>query len=224
MDITAFLQTYGSLLISIISLLLSGGALYVTSRVAKTDRLNTNTWATYEAYNSERVRAGRAAARAAMKAHPQGFASLEDYEHHFLHSASTPKHAQELREQEQHLHDLMAFYHQVGLLLKKRLVDRDFTLLMLGAGLDDRWTLLSKIPPLFEDHSKPDGDFPYGGMYFLHEAFLDWQAKRFVGLKQEFKQALVRTQGRAKSEAESGSQEALATVVSQPPGITNEGH
>ncbi|HEY7413639.1 MAG TPA: hypothetical protein VH593_00480 [Ktedonobacteraceae bacterium] len=218
MDLSIFLQNYGSLLISILSILISGLALYVTYRASYSDRLNANGWATYEAYNSERVRAGRAAARNALRAKKDGFANKKEYDHHFLHSASTPEEDQDLKQQEQYLHDLMAFYHQVGLLLKKQQVDKDFILLMLGAGLHDRWALLSKVPTFFEDHTKPEGDFPYGGMYLLHEAYLVWQERRFAKLKRQFKQALERAQTQTSDEAEKQRQAvALTAGTKQPP-------
>ncbi len=196
MDLLAILQDYGSPIVSIISALIALAALYATYRVSYNDRLNENNWATYEAYNTERVRNGRAAARQVLRANPEGFATVNQYYQYFFSPAYTPTERDELKQQEQYLHDLMAFYHQVGLLLMKRQVDRDFILLMLGAGVHDRWILLGQVPIFYEDTSKPDGDFPYGGMYLLHEAYLKWQGKRFAKLKKQFKRALTASQAR----------------------------
>lgn len=189
MDISSLI----TLALSIFSLLVSSGALFVTWRAAYSDRINTNTWETYETYNSELVRNGRAAARTALKdVGAAGFADFATYRRYF-HLDDPPESTDKIsltrRQQEQHLHDLLAFYHQVGLLLQKGRLDKDFTLLLLGAGLHDRWKLLGRIPAFYAEPDDPKGDFPYGGVYVLYNAYCSWQGSRFVELKQNFKQA-----------------------------------
>ena len=82
---------------------------------------------------------------------------------------------QALREQEQALHYLLNFSHQFGILLRSDLVDIDFTMLLVGGGLHDRWEVLGRIPLFFPD-------YPYSEMYYLHEAYEDWHKKRYPKL------------------------------------------
>jgi len=191
--VSAFLQDYSSLVISIISIVVSSGALFVTWRAAYSDRINTNTWQTYETYNSELVRNGRVATRQALRdTNEQGFADYIAYRQYFYLDAPTgaPEEVvRERRKQEQHVHDLLAFYHQVGLLFQKGHLDKDFTLLLVGAPLYDRWKILAPIPGYFEEPNDPDSDSPYGGMYIIYEAYCKWKKSRFRKLKQQFKQA-----------------------------------
>src|SRR5579862_858868 len=108
--------------ISVVGVLIPGIALYATYQVAFKDRLNSNNWSIYEAYNQERIRSGRAVARDVLKTRPTGFADFKEYKQFFWESHGTAEEVRKLQEQEQSLHDLMAFYHQVGLLLDIRQV------------------------------------------------------------------------------------------------------
>jgi hypothetical protein len=63
----------------------------------------------------------------------------------------------------------LAFYHQVGLLLERKLLPEDFIMQLLGGGLEDRWKFLAPIPQFYpQQHS-------YTGMYQLHERYLKWK-------------------------------------------------
>jgi hypothetical protein len=156
-------------------------------------RADSNTWSMYEAYNSEAVRLGRVTAREATKSHLQGFASQADYSAYFdeenlpkgfvLPPEVSPKQMQVMREQS--MHDLMAFYHQVGLLLLKHGLDKDFTLMLIGGGLSDRWPVLGMLPGLWATPK----DYPYGGMFVLYRKYLHWQRWRLPWLRWRYERA-----------------------------------
>lgn len=168
-------------------------ALVVSLRIARTGRKNANTWAMYQGYNSKSVRLGRKTARDIIREGRAGFTSQDDYYAYFApgnlpaNYALPPRQdaANMQRLREQSLHDLMAFYHQVGLLLEKRELDKDFTLLLLGGGLADRWQALDGLPPLWAER----GDFPYGGMYVLYQTYLKWKKHEFRRLSAQYKKA-----------------------------------
>lgn len=177
-------------------------ALGVSLWIASTGRKNTNTWAMYESYNSKAVRLGRKTARDIMKDNSVRFPSQTAYYAYFASDNLPPNYvlppsmdptkiqdrAIMQQRREQSMHDLMAFYHQVGLLLEKRELNKDFTLLLLGGGLADRWEVLEGLPPLWAEH----GDFPYGGMYVLFTKYLRWKNHRFRGLTRQYKRARVK--------------------------------
>ena len=196
--------TFGAItaIAAVLSAIAAAAALIVSLRIARTGRKNTNTWAMYESYNSKAVRLGRKTARHIMRDHPTGFTSQSDYYAYFdpsnlpsnyvmsprLDQMNAQDRAIMQQRREQSMHDLMAYYHQVGLLLKEGELDQDFTLLLLGGGLKDRWDVLEGLPPLWEEH----GDFPYGGMYALFTAYLHWRDHRFRKLTGQYKKARVK--------------------------------
>jgi len=162
----------------------------VTSERQRTD---SNTWSMYEAYNNASVRLGRVTAREITKSHPMGFVTQADYYAYFdegnlppgfvLPPEDSTKQMQVMREQS--MHDLMAFYHQVGLLLLKHGLDKDFTLMLIGAGLSDRWPVLGTLPGLWATPK----DYPYGGMFVLYRKFLHWQRWRLPWLRWRYQRA-----------------------------------
>jgi hypothetical protein len=168
-------------------------ALYVGVKVTRVESVDVNSWEMYRSYNSEAVRLGRATAREALKVRPHGFRDSSDYDAYFLPgnlpadyvlpSGVTPARMQQLREQS--MHDLMAFYHQVGLMLQRRGLDKDFTLLLIGGGLQDRWGILEGLPTLWS----AGGAYPYGDMYALYRRFLRWQRGRFRWIRWRYDRA-----------------------------------
>jgi hypothetical protein len=188
------------LVISIISIILSIAALSFSLQDAQRSRVNSNSWETYQAYNSDAVRRGRELARKVMHdTHQNGFATYEEYRKYFNINEDKPDDQQS--SQRQWLHDLAAFYHQTGVLLHQGRLDRDFTLLMVGPGLEERWPVVQSISRLYEKDA-PDGDFPYGGMYVLYKAYLKWKSANFVRLRRQFinaRQATVEKSKKSKA-------------------------
>jgi hypothetical protein len=85
----------------------------------------------------------------------------------------------ESQRDEQAVFDLAAFYHQTGLLLTKKLLDEDFTMLLIADGFEDRWPVIERIPLLF-----PEGD-AYGGVYDLHARYVHWSKTRQAKVTRE---------------------------------------
>lgn len=178
---------------TLVSVIVSVLTVLVSERVARVGRIDTNTWEMYRAYNSDAVRRGRTTAREIAKGNPNGFTNEDAYYGYFTPDNLPPnyvlpegvsrQHMQQLREQS--MHDLMAFYNQVGLMLRKRELDRDFTLLLIGGGLKDRWDVLGTLPGLWENKT----DLPYGGMFILYKRYLDWNRRTFPKIRRRIDRA-----------------------------------
>jgi hypothetical protein len=193
------LQNPGGLL-GLAGFVLSAIALVVSLRSAYTDRVSSNSWEIYRAYNSAAVRAGRAIAlHLAQDTRGRGLPTYAEYRAYFgLDAAPTSSTDQvgALQADRQHLHDLAAFYHQTGVLLTKRHLDRDFTLLLVGPGLEDRWTVLYPLAGYYEPTDGRAAAFPYGGMYLLYQAYLKWKRSHYGRLRRRFARARKQTAAR----------------------------
>lgn len=187
------LQSIGTPILGAVSIALSVVALAISWRTAHTDLVNLNSWETYRTYNGKDVRRGRVLAlRILRDTGGRGLPTRADYREYF--KLDTPEQTADeptrKRQQErQYLHDLAAFYHQTGVLLRQHRLDRDFTLLLVGPGLADRWALLEPLASYYEQREQEDGDFPYGGMYLLYQAYARWKGRRFAGLRRLFVRA-----------------------------------
>jgi hypothetical protein len=204
----------GSLAFAGLSVIFSIIALVVSSLSAYVDRINTNSWETYQAYNSDGVRAGRALAQKILKdTEGVGLPTHEAYDHYFgldIKAAQPPlpglpsepvaadSPLAQLQESRQHLHDLAAFYHQTGELLRRRRLDEGFTMALVGPGLHDRWKALEPIasyyPPSTSSKNANATDFPYGGMYLLYERYRRWEMRYGKGQHRAYAEARERLQ------------------------------
>lgn len=174
-DIIGVLQTNGGV-IGVASLLLSLFAIAVSYIWSRRTLINQNSWQTYQMYNSKEIRQGRAAARS-LGGQP-GWQSVRDgasYSAFFRLAdpeGSGPNDpVAELHRQDRVLHYLLNYYHQVGMLLQRNLLDRDFTMLLVGEGLRDRWETVSRIPTFYSGTS-------YQGMFELYDSYLRWERGR----------------------------------------------
>lgn len=200
-------QNSGSLALSILSIILSIIALVVTWRAAYTDRINSNSWEIYRTYNSGDIKRGRSIAHKLLRDPAwQRVTNYNSYRAYFhldtSEEAVLADHEKSLKEGEQSLHDLMAYYHQVGLLLQKKLLDKDFTMLLLGGGLANRWDVLARIPEFYDDR-------PYSGMYELYETYCKWKEHRLPHLIRKSERASVI------EEAQQGTPEKLVEQASK---------
>ncbi len=57
--------------------------------------------------------------------------------------------------QRKYFHDLAAFYHNTGLLLARRRLDKDFTLSLVGPGLADRWMVFQAVSQFRSRNNRP---------------------------------------------------------------------
>lgn len=191
----------GSLVLSGAGIIFSLIALVVSLHDSRSDRINLNSWETYRAYNSEEVRHGRSLSLKVLRdTAGRGFESYSDYAEYFGILPTSLTHATAFAsavpsQERQYLHDLAAFYHQTGVLLTKNRLDRDFTLLLVGPGLEDRWNVYRQFAYFYESESKGEGDLglPYGGIYLLFDAYAKWKRKRFKSLMRMLTQALERS-------------------------------
>lgn len=174
-DIIGILQTNGGL-IGLVSLVLSVGAVLFSVYSSRRSLINQNSWQTYELYNSDELRRGRAVARA-LGLRP-GWESVRDYASYqtFFHigqpeGAGPDDRVRAAHQDDQALHYLLNYYHQVGMLLQRKLLDRDFTMELVGEGLRDRWDQISRIPTFY-------GNTAYQGMFELYDAFERWEKSR----------------------------------------------
>lgn len=177
MDISSLI----ALGLSILGTVLSIVAIAVTWISSKTDRTNENNWQTYTIYNSDDIKRGRAAARAV--GNDPNWKNVKDLKAYRaflkkdLEAATKEDHEEKerLAHLDQDLHYLLGYYHQVGLLLEQKLLDEDFTMLLLGEGLADRWDALAPVPLFYKGSS-------YGGMYQLYGTYRKWLVERFPQL------------------------------------------
>ncbi len=171
--------------ISLLSLAISIAAITLSLRGEHVDRINSNTWETYRAYNDPDVRKGRALTLQMLRDPTfQGFATYDSYKNYFSlppYGDGTSTHSLG----RQSLHDLAAFYHQTGVLLQQRRLDKDFTLLLVGPGLADRWLIFKDMARLYGEGDTPS-TFPYGGIYLLFFAYEQWKNARFSRLRNKF--------------------------------------
>lgn len=174
-DIISILQSNGSL-IGLVSLVLSIGAVLFSVYSSRRTLINQNSWQTYQMYNSDELRRGRAVARALVR--QPGWQAVRDHASYqtFFHigqpEGAGPGDAIRVAHQDdQALHYLLNYYHQVGMLLQRKLLDRDFTMELVGEGLRDRWPEISRIPTFY-------GDTAYQGMFELYDAFDRWADSR----------------------------------------------
>jgi hypothetical protein len=185
-DIISVVQSNGSV-IGAVSLVLSISAIVFTIYSSRRSLINQNSWQTYELYNSDELRRGRAVARA-LSTRP-GWQSVRDYPSYrgFFHmdEPEGPGPGDPIRaahQEDQALHYLLNYYHQVGMLLQRGLLDRDFTMELVGEGLRDRWAEISRIPTFY-------GDTAYQGMFELYEAFKRWERSRRRGSRRNASRA-----------------------------------
>jgi hypothetical protein len=176
-----------TVVISLISLALAIVAVLITTSDTRVNRINANSWETYRMYNSAEIIEARRVARAVGRDPAwEQVKSYKQYAVFFRLDAplGDPPNTdlQVLREQEQALHYLLNYYHQLGTLLRKRLLDKDFTMFLVGGGLHDRWEVLGRIPLFFDD-------YPYSGMYYLYEAYEDWHKRRYPKLIKKARKA-----------------------------------
>jgi hypothetical protein len=180
-SLIGILQPTGSVVISVVSVFLSIVAIRATLRAQQAGRNDQNYWETYRWYNSADIQRGRSAARALAK--DPNWERVLDYAAYRVYfrldeptGGVSDSMAAVLRDDEKALHHLMGYYHQLGmLLLHMRMLDRDFTMLLVGEGLSDLWEVLGRIPGFFPN-------YPYSGMYELYYGYLDWVKARFPKL------------------------------------------
>src|SRR6185437_4983440 len=162
--ITTILGGEGNIL-SLIGIVLSITAIFLAINAARKDRARSNSWETYHSFQSEEVKNGRDAARKVLRTTGgKGFESKADFDAYFSQTGNAAD--------RQKFHDLAAFYHQIGVLLKERKLDKEFTLLFIGPGLRDRWNVFQAVGTFYPN------DFAYGGIYILYQSYLDFIASR----------------------------------------------
>jgi hypothetical protein len=194
-------QIFGSpqnaiaILVSVVSVLVAIGTVIFTLRDSQSGRKNTNTWEIYQAWNSNEIREGRSLARAVSK--DPNWAAVKTLDQYYAYftaldltganpNAPVSANAQTERAKDQPLHDLLSFYHQVGLLLEQDQVEKDFAMLLIGPSLDPRWSVLGAIPQFFVDAKQADDGIPYGGMFRFYDDYLKWKRSRLTGLNKQF--------------------------------------
>jgi hypothetical protein len=165
---------------ALLSAVFAGYAIFVTVRSSRTGIVNSNSWSTYQMYNSEEIQRGRAVARAVEKDPAWGgVTTYARYKAYFkLDDPEGPGEddpTRILHTQEQSIHYLLNYYHQIGMLLQRKLLDRDFTMFLVGEGLADRWEVLGRVPDFYPN-------YPYNGVFVLYDAFRAWQRRRFPKL------------------------------------------
>jgi hypothetical protein len=175
--------------VAFISIILSFAAVWYSLRDSYHDRVNLNSWETYRAYNEPNVREGRELALTILRTtNYRGLATYEDYANYFNLAAGPDEDSEALRnvrKQRQYLHDLAAFYHETGLLLSRNQLDRDFTLLLIGPGLEDRWNVLRNFGDFYRGTGNKDDRLTYGGLYLLYDAYISWKKRRYGRLKKQ---------------------------------------
>ena len=181
-------------------------SLFVSWQVSKTSRINSNSWETYRTYFSPELREARRVARQVEKdSRGNGVQNEADYRRFFRldEPLEGPDVAtlKQLRSDEQHIHYLLNFYHQIGIMLKRGLLDEDFTMFLLGGGLGDRWPVIGRVPCLYND-------FPYQGVYEMYHRFNKWKKSRLPRLINK----------RAQSEREHAFAETFKTQDGVPQG------
>jgi hypothetical protein len=175
--------------VALVSIVFSFAAVWFSLRDSYRDRINLNSWETYRAYNEANVREGRDLALAILRAtNNRGFSTYENYATYFKLAVALDEESEAvraLRKQRQYLHDLAAFYHETGLLLSRNQLDRDFTLLLIGPGLEDRWNVLRNFGEFYRGAERSDDRLSYGGLYLLYSAYISWKKRKYSRLRRQ---------------------------------------
>ncbi len=187
--------------ISIISICLSILVFIFSYRETQRARKNSNSWETFKHYTDPDMERARQAARRVLN--DANWKAVHTYDQYRLYFrlGEDPEGPDKgaiavLRKTEQDLHNLMNYFNELGMLLDNGLLDRDFTLQLVGEGMADRWDVLGRIPPLFAKFST-SGHAPYPGMYLLYDAYLRWEKRRYPRISKKAEDVRKRYQAKS---------------------------
>lgn len=171
--------TFGTLGVGLVSLLISSIAIYISLKNSRAERSTSSWWEIYREFQREEVKKGRLLAQKILTdTNRVGFLDREDYEKYF--KQVMPDDNDHIFDK-QYLHDLAAFYNLVGVLLHKGELNKDFILLLIGQGLEDRWSVFNHFADFY-----PNVDISYIGMYSLYSEYVLWKKTRYKQHIKEF--------------------------------------
>ncbi len=169
-----------TLSVGLFSLSVSAIAILITINNSRAERSTSSWWEIYREYQSEEVKKGRLLARKVMRdTHEIGFKGRKDYDEYFKHAMPNDK---DHIFDKQYLHDLAAFYNLVGVLIQKGELNKDFILLLIGQGLEDRWPVFNAFADFY-----PHVDISYVGMYWLYSEYVIWKKSTYKQHIKKFK-------------------------------------
>jgi hypothetical protein len=138
MDLTG-IATVALAAVTFLSVAIAIVALRRTSADAKAARTAELSWSVYQAYDSRELREGRRALNTVSRKEPVPTTGKEFGDMYVTHSykgsdeRAVKRHAKEVSTGS--IRRMLRFYHQIGILLDKGLIDADFVFQLIGDGL-----------------------------------------------------------------------------------------
>jgi hypothetical protein len=131
-------------------------------------------WEVINGYNEENIRRGRDLSNKILKeTQGVGLPSYGDYNSYFAADS-------ERSGEKQYLHDLVSYYHQLGLLIWTGEIDAESVFLLIGPGFIDRWNVIKSFGTFYVSNTgSPDTEIHYGGIYLFYTAYMKWSKKSY---------------------------------------------
>ena len=139
LDVVANVATVATAIITLLAVGVAIWALRRASADAKSARIAELSWSVYQSYDSPEMREGRRALNAVSRKQPvpatgEAFGSMYvTHSYKGPHEDDVKSHAKEVSSDS--IRRMLRFYHQIGILLNKRLIDADFVFPLIGDGL-----------------------------------------------------------------------------------------
>jgi hypothetical protein len=169
-----------TLSVGLLSLSISAIAIFISITNSRAERSSSSWWEIYREFQREEVKKGRLLAQKILTdTHRIGFKDRKDYVQYF--KQVRPDDNEHIFDK-QYLHDLAAFYNLVGVLIQKRELNKDFILLLIGQGLEDRWPVFNAFADFY-----PNVEISYVGMYWLYSEYIIWKKSTYLQHIKKFK-------------------------------------
>lgn len=139
MEIMNIIGSMGALAIAVVGVIIAISQLRTSQRDAHAARVAELSWQIYQTYDSSPIRSGRRAIEVISHKQPIPQNGLEYGDMYVNKAEQSGFQAYEQGGEDTiggSVRRIMRFYHQVGILLEKGLIDPDFVFPLIGAGLD----------------------------------------------------------------------------------------
>lgn len=181
MEIIGVISDIGTLVVAFVGIWIAIAQLRSANRDAHATRMAEMSWQVYQAYVEPRLRDARGAAEYIALTAPVPSSGVEYGERHA--DKKTIVKEPEKESLDTLMRRLLRFYNQVGILIKKRLVDDDLVFAMIGPGLKSGWPAVVVAIDWYQSYyGGPSGNEKaewrpiYAHVTELYEHYLTWES------------------------------------------------
>lgn len=139
MDIVGTIGVFITIVATISGVIIALLQLQGGRRDAQAARMADLSWQIYQTYETEEIRGGRRAIETVSHDHPIP-QTAEDYGKTYVLYSYEGKDKEEVHDRAKRVRGkvrtMLRFYHQVGILLEKKMIDPDFVFPLIGDGLE----------------------------------------------------------------------------------------